>query len=293
MNDQYTASRGKASTAPVGKLGRPQFADPERRPLNRLVDILGYRRCHGSTTLTEFVERLILRPYPSAQLFSGRCQKTGAQEPAAVVITTDPSSRTLFSCHLDTVHEGGGYQGVHYDSASGVISCLPGQANPDVLGADDGAGIWLLLEMIDAGVPGTYTFTYGEERGRIGSRYLASDHTDFLRKFSRAIAFDSRDIDRVVTHQAGQPCCSPAFAQELALALNSHSDMLALQPSDKGTSTDTRCYTALIPECTNVSCGYFDAHTIDEYLDSYYLLELRLAALAIDWELLPTLRYIA
>lgn len=188
------------------------------------------------------------------------------------------------------MHEGAGYQGVAYDSASGVVSCQPEQEDADVLGADDGAGIWLLLEMIDAGVPGTYTFAYGEERRRIGSRYLATDHASFLGKFLRAIAFDSRGVDRVITQQAGQACCSEEFAHGLATALCAQSDLLALKPSDKGTSTDTLSYSHLIPECTNVSCGYFNEHTPDEYLDTIYLLALREAALAVDWEALPTRR---
>ena len=38
------------------------------------------------------------------------------------------------------------------------------------------AGIWLLLEMIDAGVPGVYALHYGEERGGVGSSGLAEHH---------------------------------------------------------------------------------------------------------------------
>lgn len=59
---------------------------------------------------------------------------------------------TLFACHLDTVHRDAGYQRVR--SRRGRTGAL---YTPDgeCLGADDGAGIWLMLEMIAADVPGT------------------------------------------------------------------------------------------------------------------------------------------
>jgi hypothetical protein len=41
------------------------------------------------------------------------------------------------------------------------------------LGADDAAGVWLLCEMIRAGIPGLYVFHRNEERGGRGAEFFA------------------------------------------------------------------------------------------------------------------------
>ena len=54
----------------------------------------------------------------------------------------------------------------------------------DCLGADDGAGVFLMLEMIDANVEGTYIFHRGEERGGWGSSQIAELHADYIKQFT-------------------------------------------------------------------------------------------------------------
>ena len=57
-----------------------------------------------------------------------------------------------------------------------------------------------------------------------------------------------------------------------------------------GSFTDTANYTDIIPECTNLSCGYYNAHTQSEYQD-YAFLEIFLEGLiATPWEELHTYR---
>lgn len=62
------------------------------------------------------------------------------------------------------------------------------------------------------------------------------------------------------------------------------------KPSARGIFTDTANYTHLIPECTNVSVGYYHEHTKDEALDLDYLRELSEKVIEVDWEDLPTTR---
>ena len=45
-----------------------------------------------------------------------------------------------------------------------------------------------------------------------------------------------------------------------------------------------------VPECVNVSVGYYNEHTSRESLDLTYLLKLSEAVLIIDWNSLPTVR---
>jgi len=143
------------------------------------------------------------------------------------------------------------------------------------LGADDGAGVWLLLELIDAGVPGSYIFFRGEERGGIGSKSV-SDNPEcipWLKSFDQAIAFDRRDTCSIITHQARGRCCSDAYASAFARLLTDIT--YDLKPDSGGVYTDTAELTHLIPECTNVSIGYYNEHSKAEILDVEYLLWLR------------------
>lgn len=207
-----------------------------------------------------------------------------------IVMVTDEKSDTLFSCHTDTVHWHGGRQQVVYDENLGVIY-TDGESS-DCLGADDGTGVWLMLEMIACGVPGTYIFHRGEECGGVGSRWLRENEQDFLKRFKRAIAFDRKDVWNVITHQGGQRCCSGEFAEKLYDALNKTNDALIYDEDDTGVFTDTKNYVYLIPECTNLSVGYYDQHTSNERQDVRHAMRLLSACLEVDWEALPVHRKI-
>jgi hypothetical protein len=251
----------------------------------RLRSMLSVMRPHGSEAEASWVEKFIM-PYAPVT-FSAVTKKGAAEEPMAYAITIG-ESRTIFSSHVDTVHREGGYQKVYYDMKK---ECYHKRDNKP-LGADDAAGVWLLLEMIDAGIPGLYLVHRGEERGGIGSGFMADNHDKFLKNFDRAIAFDRKATHSIITHQGTGRCCSDKFGDALASALNAADDTMEFmyQNDDSGVYTDTAEYTHLIPECTNVSVGYYDEHTPNERLYLPHLLALRDAALKIDWENLPVVR---
>lgn len=210
-------------------------------------------------------------------------------QPYAYAATVGGGSKTLFSCHIDTVHRAEGLQIV--DTVDG-FALLPDDSPSSCLGADDSAGIWIMCQMIEAGVAGTYIFHRGEERGGIGSKGMAEHYADWLRQFDRAVAFDRKATHSVITHQGMGRCCSDDFALQLADALNAAlpEEHAFMTPDDSGVYTDTAEYTALIPECTNVSCGYYDEHTSAERLDLKFVHALRDACCATDWDTLPTVR---
>lgn len=186
----------------------------------------------------------------------------------------------LWSCHIDTVHKSSSppRQVIEFDPATNIIY----KRDNEPLGADDGAGIWLLMEMIDAGVPGTYIFHRGEEKGGIGSRIMASHHSAFIGGYTHAIAFDRCDTVSVITKQRGSRCCSEDFANHFCKMLGNDDDFYEQKPDPTGSFTDTANYTDLIGECTNVSIGYYSEHTGAEQLDLSYLLWLRDKMVAID-----------
>lgn len=108
--------------------------------MKRLKDILSYKRPHESTSERQFIDRF-LGPYSPARL-----------DHAALVIEVAGiagRSRTLFSSHVDTVHLHPGRQTVHHSEVLDRFYKRDGEP----LGADDGAGVWVMLEIIEQGVP--------------------------------------------------------------------------------------------------------------------------------------------
>lgn len=265
---------------------------PEK-PSEMLVSILRTKRAHTSkgdynfrAWLTSQLQRL---GFPPTVLAEG-----------CLLVRTNPKSDTLFSCHIDTCHsqvESDDLTGqdLAYDPAFGDI-LLPNGTKSACLGADDGAGIYVMLRMIEAKVPGSYLFHTGEERGGLGAYAMLRSHAALLDEFSRAIAFD-RAVQRgenpeVIHTQGGRACASIAAAEALCGALNKTTAIFEKQfvTSAKGSFTDTKVYAGIIPECFNVGVFYASQHTPREWLNVAGLEQLVKACLEVKWDELPVLR---
>lgn len=192
------------------------------------------------------------------------------------------TNRTLFVAHVDTVHKKPGPNKIRKTKTHWHASGAP-------LGADDGAGVAMLMHLLHSGVDAYYVFTQGEECGGIGATHLAKHGAALLSEFDRAIAFDRRGIDSVITHQGWGRCCSDEFADALAAALNAD-DTLMFLPDDTGVYTDTAEFVDIIPECTNISVGYDHEHSDRESLDLHHFAALAERVVKIDWDSLPTTR---
>lgn len=238
--------------------------------------ILTYRRPHGSETEALFCQNL-------TNLVESMADRIETDEVGNLYAEVG-ESETLFTCHVDTVHRTDGFQAI--DLKDGKFTTAPGAT--ECLGADDGAGIFIALCMIEAKVPGTYAFFRGEEVGGLGSKFAAGHRPDWLRRFKRAVAFDRGGTTDVITHQSFGRCCSDEFAEALSTALNDAG--LLFMPCDRGVYTDTAELTMLIPECTNVSVGYAHQHGPGETQDWAFLEALSVACREVPWENLPTVR---
>ena len=198
---------------------------------------------------------------------------------------TNDNHRTLFVAHVDTVHRVEGKNPIRKVKNKKVHEW---HATPNsCLGADDGAGVAMLMHMMHAGIAGYYIFTQGEECGGIGATHIAKTQRELLSEFDRAIAFDRRGIDSVITHQGRGRCCSDSFADALSAALNAD-DTLMYLPDNTGVYTDTAEFIEDIPECTNISVGYYSEHSDKESLDILHFTALAKRVALIDWDSLPT-----
>lgn len=177
-----------------------------------------------------------------------------------VLIGGSEQSDVAFTSHLDTVARPGSAAPDIAITNKGVMFLRNPQV-ADCLGADCGAGIYLMLEMIKRGVHGRYCFFVDEEVGCEGSRASAKDDTGFWTGVKAMISFDRRG-DGIITHQRYHRCCSDTFAKELAARLGRTEAHL-----QKGVYTDSAEFVSIIPECTNVGVGYMHEHTPDEVLD--------------------------
>lgn len=189
-------------------------------------------------------------------------------------------SRTLFIAHVDTVHREVGANKIRKTKAMWFADGAP-------LGADDGAGVAMLMHMIHSGINGYYIFSQGEECGGIGAKFVSKD-VNLLSQFDRAIAFDRRGVDSIISHQGWGRCASDTFCQALADALNLHDENLMYMPDDTGVYTDTAEFVDVIPECTNISVGYNSEHSQQESLNIHHFELLSEAVLHVEWDKLPT-----
>lgn len=206
-----------------------------------LADMLRFMRPDGSNAEKAFIAKYIDPLGCEKDSFGNRYKRIG-------------TAPILWSSHTDTVHINGGRQNVAIKDgiATSTMNCL---------GADCTTGVFIMRQMIFNGVEGLYIFHRAEEVGGIGSRHIAKTYAKALEEYKFAIAFDRKGETSIITHQ-GSRCCSDEFADSLTVAL----DMKYIK-DDGGTFTDTANYTDYIPECTNISVGYYAQHTKSESQD--------------------------
>ena len=195
---------------------------------------------------------------------------------------------TMFTCHLDTADRKQGITRLYSIQEDGQEHIITDEST--ILGADDKSGTTVMLYLMANNVPGLYYFFIGEERGGIGSHALADvyDEVDYLKEIKRCVSFDRRKTISVITAQAGGRCCSDDFGQALCDAYNASGLNLKIDPT--GVYTDSASFIDHIPECTNVSVGYYNEHTGKEKQNMDYLIDLCKASVSVDWDKLPTTR---
>ena len=195
----------------------------------------------------------------------------------------------MFACHLDTA--GSTLSNVNHVIDGDIIKT----DGTSILGADDKAGVTILLYMMENNIPGLYYFFLGEEVGCLGSKKVADIHKNMkVDGINKVISFDRRGTTSIITHQTSRRCCSDEFANSLADALNKagvdvqdNDSVLSYKNDPTGLYTDSYQFISIYPECTNISVGYQSEHTKGEQQNIKYLDKLAKASILVDWESLP------
>jgi len=197
-------------------------------------------------------------------------------------------SQTMFTSHLDTADRNKSKVTIYSVINDGDEILM--SDGTTILGADDKSGVSVMLYMMAHNIPGIYYFFIGEERGGIGSNKVASvfDTVEHLKGVKRCVSFDRRNYFSIITQQLGRQCCSNEFATALANELNKSGLKISLDPT--GIYTDSASFIDEIPECTNISVGYFEEHRVTERQNISFLDRLAKACLEVNWEELPTVK---
>lgn len=235
--------------------------------VNTLIAMLGYMRPAYSQTERVFCEHY-LEPIFGKPDAHGNYVKIVGNRP-----------NITFTAHTDTVHKVQGFQTLQIEGD--IVTTMTGSC----LGADCTTGLWLMMGMIEAGVEGVYVAHAAEEIGGIGSTNLVIDRPSWLIEVDAVISFDRFGTDSIITHQGGRRTASDEFAVTLASALN-----LPLKADPTGTYTDSVEYAEIVPECTNLSVGYYDQHTKRESQDLHYAQILLERLIAAHWGSLAIVR---
>ena len=168
------------------------------------------------------------------------------------------------------------------ETAYRVVLTDPSQ--DDCLGADDGAGMALMLAMIQEGVKGLYIFFADEESGRIGSEGMSRTQPEMLQGLTHMLSFDRRDAD-IVTSQMGMPCVSDELAETLVERLSTETVLYHLAA---GSYTDSASFMQTVYECGNIGVGYRDEHSGYESLSlTIWVNLLEKCVQQATWEGLP------
>jgi len=227
--------------------------------MHSYFEMLRYKRPAYSKTEREFCKRFLEPVFGKPDAHGNYILKVGDNPDIA------------FMSHYDTVHTEGGTQKVWVAG-----ECVMSDSN--CLGADCTTGVYIMLNMIEADVEGYYVVHAAEEEGCIGSSALVKDNPSWLLNVQYAISFDRYGYSSVVTHQMGMRTCSDLFAKSFADATG-----LLMQADDGGVYTDSNEYANIIPECTNISVGYFKQHTAYEYQDLEFLDKIIDHLVNADW----------
>jgi len=221
-------------------------------------------------------------PYGTENLLKNKLPKKIKQDEFGNYYIKIGKSKTLFTAHLDDASWGSSNEKVNHIIDNEWIRT----DGSTVLGADDKAGVVILLYMIENEIPGTYYFFIGEESGMAGSKGILRIKRDWFNKFKRCISFDRRGYGSIISRQMGRKCCSDDFVNSLSEQFKINGMNYKNDPG--GIYTDSAAFIGIIPECTNLSVGYFNEHSTNEHQNITYLEELCETCLKIEWENLLT-----
>lgn len=163
------------------------------------------------------------------------------------------------AAHLDQVQNPYPKDYTVIESPCVISGYSPSQRKYCGLGADDKCGIWVALKLLQKHPVMKVVFFVGEEIGCVGSSQADMDFFDDARFVVQA---DRRGAHDLITSIYCTEICSEEFVKDAnpkAFRYKETEGML--------TDVYTLKENGLKVSCINVSCGYYEPHTSNEYVD--------------------------
>lgn len=157
----------------------------------------------------------------------------------------------LLTAHMDTVHKEliKDFYIFSVDDEGTYIT------SPEGIGGDDRCGIYMITSLVANGYRPWILFCEDEEVGGVGSnKFVRSDNVKLIKDLKFFIELDRANADDAVFYDCGNKDFKKWIEKfDFKNAYGSFSDISHLSPA-----TDTAS--------VNLSCGYYKAHTTDEYV---------------------------
>ena len=317
-----TKTKKLTTTYAPAKLPRKPYEVKKGLPSHIALAIMKFRREYESEGIKGFDEHQL---YPTLQSTIEELREKGYTVAFKVVgngagynnycidvSTTERTGDVLFVAHYDTVDRDvptvrkawnkitQKYEAVEADitapqrvekhvSVDGNVAYLDmtNEANKGVgcLGADDGAGLAVMLYLLRKGVLGGYCFTTGEECGGIGAEQVLKQAEPFLKYYKISVEIDRRGESEIIATQSAGECASIEFTDWLCKELG-----MGHKTSHLGSYTDVATFAEVIPENVNIAAGYINAHSTNEELNLEYIDQLAEKLAQVDWSKAPIKR---
>lgn len=316
-----TTTKKSTTTYAPAKLPRKPYEVKKGLPSHVALSIMKYRREYESEGIKGFDEH---RLYPTIQstidelrdkgyivAFKVIGNGAGYNNYCIDVSTKEHTGDVLFVAHYDTVDRDvptvrrawnqvtQKYESVvdvaepqrleKHVSVDGNVAYLDmtKEANKGVgcLGADDGAGLAVMLYLLRKGVLGGYCFTTGEECGGIGAKQVLKQAEPFLKYYKISVEIDRRGESEIIATQSDGECASIEFTDWLCKELG-----MGHTTSHLGSYTDVATFAEVIPENVNIAAGYINSHSTNEELNLEYIDQLAEKLAQVDWSKAPIKR---
>lgn len=215
-------------------------------------------------TMKNFIRRCVRKHIPGAKT---RTDKMGNLYIIKGIAQTYP----CIVAHLDQVQRNHSKDFIPIETKELIFGYSPRNRRQEGLGADDKNGIWIALRCLEKYGTLKVAFFVEEETGCRGS---SQADMDFFKDCRFVIQPDRRGYKDLITHIGWTELCSDEFLKAIGYKQFGYqktegamTDILALKEN------------GLEVSCINLSCGYYEPHTDNEFtvkadlLNCLYLIE--------------------
>ena len=226
-----------------------------------------YKGRKNITDFPEFIDICKLSEKKLKQYLCGKMKKEYGTDNTIIgdgYIYCRGNIPVLLTAHMDTVHKElvkDFYEDIKTDENGNITHTI---SSPQGIGGDDRCGIFAILKIIESGYHPYVLFCEEEEKGGIGSaKFCKTKYITELAGLKFLLELDRANANDIVFYDNGNKDWKNWVEDETNWKIDygSFSDICILSPACEISSV-------------NLSCGYYKAHTVYEYVVVEEMLEM-------------------